>query len=443
MMIKNKIFRNISWIVGCRVVQAVISLVISMLTARYLGPGNYGLINYAASVVALVTPLMQLGINNVLVHELVEHKNEEGKIVGTALTMTFASAILCVLGVISFAMIANHGEKDIILVCALYSFLLIAQSVEITQYWFQAHYLAKYTAVTTLVAFGLVSIYRVVLLVMGMSVYWFAISQAIDYFLIAIVLLVIYHKLGGQKLRFSFKTARELFRVSRHYIISGMMVTIFAQTDKIMLKLMIDNEATGFYSTAVACATITGFVFVAIIDSVRPLIFESRKKSQEEFEKNLVRLYSVIIFLSLAQSVFMTLLAKPIIQILYGSAYLDSVNLLRLVVWFTTFSYMGSVRNIWILSEGKQKYLWKVNLMGASLNIILNAITIPYMGAMGAAFASLLTQFFTNVVTGMLIRPISYNNRLILKSLNPLILWRLATSVLKKAPAKESSSEQQ
>lgn len=443
MMIKNKIFRNISWIVGCRVVQAVISLIISMLTARYLGPGNYGLINYAASVVALVTPLMQLGINNVLVHELVEHKNEEGKIVGTALTMTFASALLCVLGVISFAMIANHGEKDIILVCALYSLLLVAQSVEITQYWFQAHYLAKYTAVTTLVAFGLVSIYRVVLLVMGMSVYWFAVSQAIDYFLIAIVLLVIYHKLGGQKLRFSFKTAKELFRVSRHYIISGMMVTIFAQTDKIMLKLMIDNEATGFYSTAVACATITGFVFVAIIDSVRPLIFESRKRSQDEFEKNLVRLYSAIIFLSLAQSVFMTLLAKPIIQILYGSAYLDSVNLLRLVVWFTTFSYMGSVRNIWILSEGKQKYLWMVNLMGASLNILLNAITIPYWGAMGAAFASLLTQFFTNVVTGMLIRPISYNNRLILRSLNPLVLWRLATSVLKKSPAKESSSEQQ
>ena len=78
-MIKNKIFRNISWIVGCRIVQAVISLVISMLTARYLGPGNYGLINYAASVVALVTPLMQLGISNVLVRELVENKKEEGK----------------------------------------------------------------------------------------------------------------------------------------------------------------------------------------------------------------------------------------------------------------------------------------------------------------------------------------------------------------------------
>ena len=232
-----------------------------------------------------------------------------------------------------------------------------------------------------------------------------------------------------------------MFRVSRHYIISGMMVTIFAQTDKIMLKLMIGNEATGFYSTAVACATITGFVFVAIIDSVRPLIFESRKKSQADFEKNLTRLYAAIIFLSLAQSVFMTLLAEPIIQILYGSAYLSSVNLLRLVVWFTTFSYMGSVRNIWILSEGKQKYLWMVNLMGASLNILLNALTIPYWGAMGAAAASLITQFFTNVVTGMIIRPISYNNRLILRSLNPMLLVQVARSVLKKAPSKSDSSE--
>ena len=271
------------------------------------------------------------------------------------------------------------------------------------------------------------------LLITGMSVYWFAVSQAIDYFLIAIALLVIYRKLGGQKLRFSFKTAKSLFRVSRHYIISGMMVTIFAQTDKIMLKLMIDNEATGFYSTAVACATITGFVFVAIIDSVRPLIFESRKKSKEDFEKNLCRLYSAIIFLSLAQSVFMTLLAEPIIKILYGSAYLSSVDLLRLVVWFTTFSYMGSVRNIWILAEGKQKYLWMVNLMGASLNVILNALTIPYWGAMGAAAASLLTQFFTNVVTGIIIRPISYNNRLILRSLNPMLLWRTLKGALKNS----------
>ena len=137
----------------------------------------------------------------------------------------------------------------------------------------------------------------------------------------------------------------------------------------------------------------------------------------------------------------MTLLAGPIIKILYGSAYLNSVNLLRIVVWFTTFSYMGSVRNIWILAEGKQKYLWMVNLMGALLNVILNAITIPYWGAMGAATASLVTQFFTNVITGIIIRPISDNNRLILRSLNPMVMIRVARSALKKAPNEIDTSE--
>ena len=330
-----------SWIVGCRIVQAIISVAVSMMTARYLGSSNYGLINYAASVVAFALPLMQLGINNVLVQQLVNAKDDEGKIMGTALTLTFSSSILCVMGVVAFATIVNRGETDTIIVCALYSLLLIAQSLEIMQYWFQAKYLSKYMAITTLVAFVAISIYRIVLLVMGKSVYWFAVSQAIDYFLIAVTLLVIYRKLGGQKLSFSGETAKRILRVSRHYILSSMMIAIFAQTDKIMLKLMIDNKAIGFYSTAVTCATLTGFVFVAIIDSARPFIFESQKKSQEAYEQSLIRLYSVIIYLSLLQSVAMTLLADPIIKILYGAEYLPSIGILRLVVWFTTFSYMG------------------------------------------------------------------------------------------------------
>ncbi len=43
-----------------------------------------------------------------------------------------------------------------------------------------------------------------------------------------------------------------------------MMITIFAQTDHIIIKLMLDNAAAGFYSAAVACAGMTSFVFTAI-----------------------------------------------------------------------------------------------------------------------------------------------------------------------------------
>ena len=87
-------------------------------------------------------------------------------------------------------------------------------------------------------------------------------------------------------------------------------------------------------------------------------------------------------------------------------------------MWYTTFSYLGAVRDIWILAENKQKYLWIINLSGASVNICLNAFMIPVYGINGAAAASLITQIFTNVMMGFILKPIRPCNRLMLQSLN-------------------------
>ena len=133
-------------------------------------------------------------------------------------------------------------------------------------------------------------------------------------------------------------------------------------------------------------------------------------------------LYSIVIYLSLAQSIVMTMFSKLIIFILYGKAYYPSIKALQIIVWYTTFSYIGSVRNIWILANDKQKYLWKINLFGAVANIVLNAIMIPVMGINGAAIASLITQIFTNIIVGYIIKPIRPNNNIIVESLNPRFL---------------------
>ena len=210
-----------------------------------------------------------------------------------------------------------------------------------------------------------------------------------------------------------------MFVKSKHYILSSMMVTIFAQTDKIMIKMMMNESATGYYGAAVACAGMTSFVFGAIIDSFRPSIFEGQKEGENTFKHRLSMLYSIIIYLSLAQSVVMSVLAKWIIRILYGTAYAPAIGALQIIVWYTTFSYMGSVRNIWILANNKQKYLWRINMSGAIANVFANCMLIPILGINGAALASLITQFFTNIIVGYIIKPIRPNNRIIIESLNP------------------------
>lgn len=432
MNIKNKVLNNATWIVGCHIAQAILNMVINMLTARYLGPSGFGLINYAASVVAFVVPIMQLGLRSTLVQEFVEAPDKEGETLGTALCLNIIASFITIIGVISFAVIVNRSEPITIVVCALYSLNLIFQALNMIQYWYQAKLMSKYTSIVSLVAYVIISVYRIVLLASHQSIYWFALSQALDYMVISIVLIYLYYKLNGQKLSFSRVRAAQMLSKSRYYIVSALMVTVFAQTDKIMLKIMIDDAATGFYSAAVTCAGMTSFIFAAIIDSARPVIVKSKSLSQEDFEKKTVLLYAIIVYFALLQSIVITIFSEWIVLFLYGSDYMQTIGILRLIVWYTTFSYIGAVRDVWILSENKHKYLWIINMSGASVNVGLNFILIPLLGTLGAALASFITQVFTNVIIGFIIRPIRENNYILLKGCNPKVLIQYFKQLLKK-----------
>lgn len=436
----TKIVSNAGWIIGCKLIKAVLTVIVTMITARYLGPSNYGLINYAASITAFVIPVMKLGIDSTMVHEIVERKNQDGAVIGTAFLLNIVSAALCIVGIGAFTSIVNRGEIDTIIVCIVYSISLIFQATEMIQYWFQAKLLSKFSAIAMLISYCVVTGIQILLIVNNASIYWFALSYSIDYALISCILIAIYKRKSTQRISYSISVAKEMLKKSKYYIVSSLMITIFAQTDRIMLKLMIDNTAVGYYSSAVTCASMFSFVFAAIIDSMRPTIFEDSKISTEKFESSLAGLYSIIIYASLVVSFLMTMFSPLVIAILYGSDYDPSIAALRLVVWFTTFSYLGTVRNIWIIVNDMQRYLWIINLSGALLNVILNYILIPTWGILGASFASLMTQIFANVVIGYIIKPLKRNNYIMLKGLNPNLFIMLWKAVIRQLLGKHRGS---
>lgn len=425
-LFRNRAASNALWIVICKGLQAVLGVIISMVSARMLGPVDYGVVNYAASLVLFATPVAQLGMTATLVHDLVSASSteDEGQIMGTAIISSLIASMLCICGILLFVSIANPEEPETLLVCGLYSLLLISQAAELIQYWFQSKLLSKYTAVATLIAYAWVSIYQIVILASGRGVRWFAVAKAAEYALIAAALLIVFRKKSACRLSFSLSTLKRMWRQSWYYMVSHLMVMSFSQADRIMIKMMIDDAAVGFYSSAVMCANATNFIFFALIDSARPIILEAKRHDQRTYEERIALLYSVIIYLSLIQSVVMTLFAKPIVHILYGAAYEPSISVLRVLVWYTAFSYIGSARNVWILAEGKHKQLWKINLCGALINILLNGLLIPVYGMTGAAVASLVTQAMTNVGLGFVLKSLKENNRLLLHGLSPGIIRR-------------------
>ncbi len=420
----KQVLSNAKWIIVCKAAQSLLQMIIGMLCARYLGPSNYGLINYASSIVAFVLPLMKLGFDSTLVRELVNNPEKEGEIMGTSLVLNTASGFLCMLGVFSFVSVVNRGDTTAILVCVLYSTSLVFSALEMIQYWFQYKLLSKYTSLIMLLSYVVVSTYKIFLLATSKNVFWFALVNSLDFGIIGISLIIVYCRKSPNKLAFSLARAKSMLNSGKHYILASLMIVIIQSTDHIMLTNMIGEEENGFYSAAITCVSICQFVYVAIVDSFRPLILSNKKDDEQLYKKNLARLYSIVLYPAFIQCIVYTVFAKLIIYILYGESYMNSVMVLKILVWYFIFSLMGLVRNVYILAEEKQRYLWIINLIGASFNVVLNLIVIPMWGACGAALASLLTQFVTNFILGFVFKQFRENNRIMLMGINPKFLFK-------------------
>lgn len=401
-----------------RIYQVVLNLVVSLLSVRYLGPDNYGLINYAASFTALFTAFCTLGINDIIVNEFVTDPERQGKILGTAIIFRLFSSALSVATISLLAFMLNPNDSLAVWVTVVYSTSLLFQGFESINYWYQFKLLSKTTSIVTAVARTLVGIYKIMLLVMQKEAVWFAAANSVEYVAVGILLMLAYHRQRDkrQKLSFSFSLGKDLLSRSHHFILSGFMVALYAQMDRIMLKHMLSDSAVGYYSTAVTICALWNFVLVAIIDSAKPIILEAFKTDEALYKHRLTQLYSAIIFISMVAAAGISIFPKKIIFILYGVDYLPASSALRIVSWSTLFSYLGVARSIWVVPHGQQKYEKYLAGIGMFSNLTMNAIMIPLWGINGAAIATLLTQIITNCLSGYIFKPLRENNKLILSA---------------------------
>lgn len=408
--------QNAGWIVGGRLSNKLLSFLVGIITARYLGPDNYGLINYAAAFITFAASLCNLGINSVIIKDFSDHPDEEGIALGTTLVLRAISSLLSAVMIVGIVAIVDQGEPATILVTALSTVGLLFQIFDIFNKWFQSRLQSKYAAMATVVSYVVASGYKIALLIFGKSVEWFALATAVEYMVTAGILLCAYKRNGGERLSFSTGKAKQLLSASSGFIVSGLMVSIYAATDKLMLKQMLNGAAVGYYALAVSVSAMWTFVLQAVIDSLYPSVIQSYEKDRKLFEKRNRQLYAIVIYAALLVSFAISLLAKPIVTILYGAAYLPAVEPLQIVTWYTAFSYLGIARNAWMVCEHKQKYLKYLYVGAAVLNIVLNLLLIPRWGTVGAAWASLCTQIFTAVILPALILPLRPNVRLMLDS---------------------------
>lgn len=404
---------NALWLIGGRLAQSAISLVVGILTARYLGPSDYGLIHYAAGITGFFAAFCTLGLPSVLVRELLEGR-QEGTVLGTALVMQYVSSV-CSAAAILFL---QRGQPESLCWVMVWSCgAMVLRTFDTFHLFFQARQRSKVTAVILLAAHSAAMAYRAALLILGKSVVWFAFGSVLECLWTGGLLIWAYRREEGPALGVSREMARQLWEKSRHFILPGLMVAVYAQTDKVMLTNMLGQELTGFYSAAVSLCNGWCFVLSAIIEAMTPEILGAYHRSGGVFERKNRQLYAVIFWISAGMAVVFGCFGRPLVGFAYGDDYLEAVAPLKILGWYTAFSYLGVARNPWIVCREAQSRLVWAYAAAAVANVVLNWQMIPRWGVSGAAAASLAAQMLSAVAVPWLIPELRENSRLMMEAM--------------------------
>ena len=336
---------------------------------------------------------------------------------GTSLGLRGISSFLSVILMIFVSMVLDADDVLAQAVVALCSISVLFNILDVFNYWFQSRLQSEKIAIATLVAYSVATVYRIFLLVTGKSVQWFALATSLDYLCLGIVLFIYYKREKGGKLSFSWSYGKQLLSSSRYFILPGLMVAIYGQTDKIMLKHMLSQEEVAYYAIATALCSVWTFVLSAIIDSLTPVIMQAHGDHKDKFERYNRLLYCIVFYLSAFVSLVLVIGGELAISILYGEAYLPAVAPLMVVTWYTAFSYLGVARNPWIVCENRQKYLKYIYISAALVNVGLNLLLIPIWGTIGAAVASLIAQVVTVMIAPFFIKDMRENSIMMLEAI--------------------------
>jgi O-antigen/teichoic acid export membrane protein len=391
-----KYFKNTSWLFSEKIFRMFISLFIGIFVARYLGPNQFGVLNYVISFVGLFGIIATLGINNIVVKHLVNNKNLKNTILGTAFSIRLLGAMLLIFILTIFMYISNNSSLINTYIYIL-AFSTVILSFNVIDLFFQSRIKSKFVANSNLFAMILTSAIKVYLIIIKAPLIAFITVILLDSFILASGLIYFYLKTNNNILKWSFnmKLAKQILQESWPLVLAGLAVSIYLKVDQIMLMEMMGTEAVGHYAAAVRISEAWYFIPIVISSSLFPAIINAKKNDNKLYFKRLKQLLSFLVWFAIFIAIPMTFFSKNLIDTLYGNAYYQAGPVLMLHIWGAVFIFLGEASSRWFISENLQRYLFYRTLMGAILNILLNYFLINHYGIYGAALSTIISQFFS------------------------------------------------
>lgn len=388
----RRYFANTSWLFAERVLRLIAELLVGVWVARYLGPEPFGVFSYAIAFSAIFSSIAKLGLDGIVVRDLVREPTRSNLYLGTAFWLKLCGSLLA-LGAVALAIQFTSNDRT----TNLYIFIIaggtIFQSFEVVDFYFQSQVLSRFVSLCKLAQLSISSLLKLYLIYVGADLFWFVLVSLVDQAILALSLYFAYRhqKLGSIFRNFDPMIAKQLLRDGWPLILSSLAVMIYMRIDQIMIKEMIGDKGVGLYTAAVRLSEVWYFVPMVITSSLFPAIVSAKNVSENLYYTRLQRLYTSLVWMAITVAVVMTFFSDRLVILLYGEAFKEAGQVLMIHIWAGVFVSLGVASSSWLTSENLQHIALYRTLSGAIINVILNFVLIPIHGIVGAAIATVIS----------------------------------------------------
>lgn len=394
-------FKNTSWLFAEKILRMFEVLFVGIWVARYLGPESFGLLSYAQAFVFLFASIATLGLDTVVVRELVKDHSKTGSLIGTAFFMKLAGALLAILLIlISLNFTSNDNLTNLIV--SIIASTSILKAFDVVDFYFQSKVMSRYVVYAKIIALSVSAVLKILLILFQAPLLAFAWVILIDAFILTVGYLYFFFKniqsLKLKDLILKKEIMTSLMKDSWPLMLSGIIISIYMKIDQVMIKEILGIEAVGQYAAAAKLSEAWYFIPMVLASSLFPAIINAKKHSNELYFSRLQKLYDSMVWLAIAIAIPVTFMSDWLINLLYGAQYSQAGGVLTIHIWTGIFVFLGVAFSSFLTTENWTKKAFYRTLLGAIFNIALNFLLIPSYGIKGAAIATLIGQFTANYI---------------------------------------------
>jgi len=388
----RRYFANTGWMFCGQMVALATSFFIGAWLARYLGPENYGTINYALAFSGLFGFIASLGVDAILTRELVRNPEKSKQLLGTSFILKLIGGFIALSLVTIAAFIWEDSSLNRLLII-VFSFGFIFQAFNVISSFFSARVESKYNSLVQIVSVLISAVLKVVFILSGLGLVYLVFIFMADSIWQALLFWRNYRRQGFKTSEWSFdrRLAKKIWSGSKLLMLSAAAGYIIYRIDQVMIGNILNEAAVGMYAVATKCVEVWYFIPAVISSSLLPAIINARKTDERVYRSRLKKLYKLMIFLSLLIAIFITILARPLVIFIFGMQYQASVLILQIYVWSSLGFFLSMAMSKALLTENKLKTIFFSNLGAMIINIALNIFLIAHLGLIGAAWATLIT----------------------------------------------------